>query len=375
MSILRRVLTPLSYVVPKKTILFLEAHHGSGSNVFSLYCDLNKDPAVRYTCQLVSRETQGAMQKLRRELNLMRAKWIVQDHGGKAPYPGQKVIEMWHGIPLKAMDSMDINNDSLVTPKQIASSLPDYVLSSSRLYETLMSACRYIPASRYRRFGFPRMRWLKTDRTTARQMIARAIGAEIAETERLILWMPTHRKSKSAAIGHGPSVIPSLLETYLNEDLESALVANNTWLILKPHPNDEESVKQEVHSTRSRIRVLSSKAYGEIAEDLYCLLPGTDALITDYSSVYFDYMLLDKPVGFIVNDLEQYRKQRGFLLEPVTSWMPGPKIEKPSELVDFVQDLRASRDLFQRERAFLKSTFYPEGIIDSTDLIRRHILD
>lgn len=42
--------------------------------------------------------------------------------------------------------------------------------------------------------------------------------------------------------------------------------------------------------------------------DLYEILPHTDLLITDYSSVYFDYLLLDKPIVFTPTDLGEYSK-------------------------------------------------------------------
>jgi CDP-glycerol glycerophosphotransferase (TagB/SpsB family) len=57
--------------------------------------------------------------------------------------------------------------------------------------------------------------------------------------------------------------------------------------------------------------------------DLYELLSSADVLITDYSSVYFDFLLLDKPIVFVRTDRSSYQSNRGFLVEPDGYWSPG----------------------------------------------------
>jgi CDP-glycerol glycerophosphotransferase (TagB/SpsB family) len=373
---LKSLLAPVFRLFAKELVVFLETHRGSGSNVFAMYADLVANPSLPYQCQLVRRSDKGFWNGVRRELLLAQAKWIIQDHGGRRRYPGQKVIELWHGIPLKTMDLMDSNDSLCQSPVRVARSLPDFVISSSRMYETLLSACRCVPARRYRRFGFPRLRWLKTDRAHARRLLGEAVGQAISEEEKLILWVPTHRrmKSNSNGNGHGYSVIPALLEKYLNEDLEQTLHANNMRLILKPHPNDEAEARELIEERDSRIKLLTSDAIDTETEDLYRLLPGSDALITDYSSIYFDYLLLDKPIAFVLDDLEQYRGERGFLLEPVTEWMPGHQIRTPDELDAFLRATSNEEDSYTEQRAKLRETFYPEGIQNTANLIRDHIL-
>jgi len=373
LKILKRTLAPFFRLFGKDLVVFCETHRGSGSNVFALYTALKDDSLMPYECRLVRRKERGFRATLRRELLLAQAKWIVQDHGGPRRYPGQKVMELWHGVPLKAMDLMDANDKASRAPAGLARSVPDVVLSSSRVYETLLSACRCIPARRYRRFGFPRLRWLNTDRAQSRRLLGEALGQTLSGEEKLILWMPTHRRIKSKRNGQDRSVIPSLLEKYLNEDLEQALQANHARLILKPHPNDEPVARALIEDRDARISLLTGDSIAAGAEDLYRLLPGTDALITDYSSVYFDYLLLDRPIGFMLDDLEQYRRERGFLLEPVTDWMPGPRIVEPAHLRQFLEEIGAGEDPGQTARESLRQTFFPDGIVDTAALVREHI--
>jgi CDP-glycerol glycerophosphotransferase (TagB/SpsB family) len=78
------------------------------------------------------------------------------------------------------------------------------------------------------------------------------------------------------------------------------------------------------------------------------MLPRLDALITDYSSIYFDYLLLDRPVLFFPYDLERYREdERGFYFE-YEEVTPGPKARTFDELVSRICELL---DGYERERA------------------------
>ena len=55
---------------------------------------------------------------------------------------------------------------------------------------------------------------------------------------------------------------------------------------------------------------------------VYTLLRNADGLITDYSSVYFDYMLLDRPIAFAIDDIKEYGDKRGFIFETPEDYMP-----------------------------------------------------
>ncbi|MGY6587767.1 MAG: CDP-glycerol glycerophosphotransferase family protein [Wenzhouxiangella sp.] len=372
LTVLKGLLSVLLRPFGANLVVFIETHPGSGSNVKALYLALCNDPGFTFECRLLRRDACGIFDWLRRECLLTRARWMVQDHGGRRSFPGQKVIELWHGIPIKTMGLMNDSDTGRLSRGEFGR-LPDIMLSSSRVYETLLSACHGVPASRYRRYGFPRLRWLQTERALARTMLAEAIGEDLRDDQRIILWVPTHRKAKSNPTDQSRSVFCGLLEKYLDEGLQRALDRNNALLVIKPHPNDEPEAELASRSSRSRIKLLTSQAITRCADDLYEMLPGTDALLTDYSSIYLDYLLLDKPLGFILDDIEQYRAERGFLLEPVTNWLPGAHVHTKAGFVKFLDQIGRSEDLCKCERARVREVFYPDGLLDTAKLVREHI--
>ncbi|WP_288177740.1 CDP-glycerol glycerophosphotransferase family protein [Blautia hydrogenotrophica] len=96
---------------------------------------------------------------------------------------------------------------------------------------------------------------------------------------------------------------------------------------------------------------------------LYSLVKEADALITDYSSVYFDYLLLDRPIGFVLEDLESYEGHRGFVVPNPLDYMPGEKIYCKEELLDFFRKVVNEEDNFKEERKKIcdQVNYYQDG--------------
>ena len=97
--------------------------------------------------------------------------------------------------------------------------------------------------------------------------------------------------------------------------------------------------------------------------DLYAVLKYMDAMISDYSSVYFDFLLLDRPIIYYVPDLEEYQEKcRGFY-EPYENLTAGIKTRTEEELIDAMQDVINGIDNYKEDRKRLRDqTFkYQDG--------------
>ncbi len=103
----------------------------------------------------------------------------------------------------------------------------------------------------------------------------------------------------------------------------------------------------------------------------YNFVGETDILITDYSSIYFDFLLTQKPIGFVIDDIDDYSDKRGFVVDNPLDYMPGEKIKDVEELKAFLDSILAGKDDWKEKRKeindlvnFDQSLEYSKKILD-----------
>ena len=162
----------------------------------------------------------------------------------------------------------------------------------------------------------------------------------IERAEKYIFWLPTFRMAADGlerldeyelASETGLPIIDTKKKA---EQLDNLLAAKNMALIIKLHPVQRNSLIS--HMKLSRICVLENKEIAAMGFQINTLLSKADALISDYSSVAVDYMLLDRPIAFMLEDLEQYRESRGFVFDNIHEYLPGMEIYTYGDLEKFV---------------------------------------
>jgi CDP-glycerol glycerophosphotransferase (TagB/SpsB family) len=100
------------------------------------------------------------------------------------------------------------------------------------------------------------------------------------------------------------------------------------------------------------------KIIGKYEGDFYGHLKEYDALITDYSSISTDWLLTDKPAGFIFTDLKDYQASRGeFCCDPI-EYSAGHHIYNMLQFQAFVIDVLEDRDIYKPQREFVKKAFH-----------------
>ncbi|MCB1195993.1 CDP-glycerol glycerophosphotransferase family protein, partial [bacterium] len=166
------------------------------------------------------------------------------------------------------------------------------------------------------------------------------------------IYMPTHRQE-------GKSEIFSLFYSALPQ-LNKTLKQLNTALFVKLHFYHNQSTGTEQTVSFSNIFFIKDE---DINQDIYNLLPYTDFLITDYSSIYFDYLLTDKPIIFTPFDIQEYiTKDRTFYFD-YTAVTPGPKASDWNEVSEYIKKFKQTPSFFSKERSALCARFnkYCEG--------------
>ena len=333
------------------TILILESSYPSGSNsmiVYNRLKQLNKYKVVRINekdLYLKKRKVMNKIYRIKQIINLSKYQIILCTHGYEKYNNKQILIDLWHGIPLKAMRFMETSNYENKWSKFNT----DFLITTSKHHSVLMSATMHIPFSKHKILGYPRNDYLFSENNYDLLNIRRY--------NKILLYMPTFRQGYLDRIEG--NVFDNLFnfEKFSEEDFVNYLIDNNYLLIVKLHPMEEELYKSKYSKYKNNIMFLSTEKLEELEIDLYQILSSTDLLITDYSSIYFDYLLLNKPIVFINSDIEEYRKKRGILLEPYDYWTPGYKVNNQKGLVYAIEQ-SFKQDPFYEKRNELKNIFH-----------------
>ena len=153
----------------------------------------------------------------------------------------------------------------------------------------------------------------------------------IAEDTNLILYVPTHRdyeKNKTKDVrnilGYGD---------LFNSNLSSLLENTNSVILVKLHP------KQNIYVVHKSLidRIIVYKQSYELT--LYDIMPYSKLLISDYSSVYFDYILTGGQVIFHFYDFDNYIKTRSLSYDPIESILNGEVCKTENEFIKSLSQL------------------------------------
>ena len=275
---------------------------------------------------------------------LGRARYLVVN--ASLPYffrkrEGQLYYQTWHGTPLKRIahdrPHLDFFNWHHRRQLLVARDGWDFLLSQSRFCtEFLSSAFRY--SGPVMEVGYPRNDILVSqDGDGIRRRVRAHFG--IPEGAKVVLYAPTWRDN--ARIGR---VFTKVL--YL-DPLEVVSSIEDSYLLVRGHYNSVGAAEDRSSSER----VLDVTRYPDIA-DLYL---AADVLVTDYSSVFFDFVITDKPMVFLAPDLASYRDDnRGFYLD-YHETVPGPICLTTREVVESIK----APDDFAKIRAAFRERFAP----------------
>ena len=93
-------------------------------------------------------------------------------------------------------------------------------------------------------------------------------------------------------------------------------------------------------------------------DDINRILHHVDLLITDYSSVFYDYLVLDRPIIFAPFDLDEYQKIDRELYEDYTNATPGPICRNWNEIQIQLEEYLSNRDSYQAEREQIFNQYF-----------------
>jgi len=248
------------------------------------------------------------------------------------------IINLWHGVPLKKIALLDPNlkKAARIYFKKIFSENYTCILTTSHELIPLMARSFAVSEDKIKVWGQPRNDGL-FQKNDCRKILGQ-LFPDLPEYTKTVLYAPTFCDYGQVQL------FP--FKDFDQEQLEAFLEEKNMLLFIRTHVAEQGSAAPYLGK---RIRFLGN----EQAEDVTGILNIFDCLITDYSSIYIDYLLTDKPMIFLPYDRQQYLDGRGmnFDYDDVT---PGPK---PETFNDFLDALSPKEDFWKSERTRVNRLF------------------
>lgn len=246
---------------------------------------------------------------------------------------GATCVNLWHGVGLKRTE-FNITSGKLAERYQQKKfwevyyhpesfKRPDWLISSSPFQSVMFASAFRLPLNRCLELGYPRNAILTCSEEARRAFVEKY---EPESTRRLIdiiqqghysrtfVYMPTWRDSQREVF----------TQSFDLPRLDALMQKNNSLLLLKPHAN--VLINPAEFAALKNIKLVDGKV------DIYPVLPYTDILITDYSSILYDYILMSgKDVILYLYDYAEYINDRD-LYYPFDENVVGRKVYNFEEL-------------------------------------------
>jgi CDP-glycerol glycerophosphotransferase len=355
-----------SLVVPRRSGLWVfGSGPGVGEGALALYRHVARTDSGRSLLWLARDEADRAVAESlgipavvktswRGLLSTLRAGVIVVTHGfGDANRYGTRggfVVQLWHGIPLKLinLDSPATLRSRLLPNSRVvrgvlrrmyrtAARAIDLMPAASETSARRLRSAFDLPAERVVVTGDPRddvlLAGSEASRTAAaRERLFTALGME-PRRDRVLLYAPTWRD------GDVDPGVPTESEWRAIADF---LEAADTLLVVRPHPHGVGDYARGFAMT-DRIRLLG------VADctDVTTVLDAVEVLITDYSSVAYDFALTGRPIAFFAPDVDRYTASRG-LYVPYSTFSGSRETASWGELLDLLELLHTDPAMRKR---------------------------
>lgn len=260
-------------------------------------------------------------------LHLLRAGAVVIHHGPSdfrwlchpSPLSPRVVYNVWHGVNLKGIGLQSTLSDDERRQLELSSRYYTETIATSESNRASLATGLGLPLANVRVTGLPRNDWLDTTQPLPAELAAheRALLQKLAG-KKLVLYAPTFRGKSGSGVYdfEGPEA----------RQLEGLL--NDAGLVL--------GIRAHINAKGFSVPPWALDLGAAPFPETQVLLRNTTALITDYSGIWVDYLLLRRPMLLFVHDRSAYDGDRGLIYD-LDDVFPGPIVET---FEDFVAALR-----------------------------------
>jgi len=248
------------------------------------------------------------------------------------------IINLWHGVPFKKIGLLIPGISPKKREKTISENkIIDMLISSSKKDQEIMAEVFGIEKEKVKITGLPRYEFLFKSYEITKELEEKLLN--IKKDKKLILYAPTLREK-----------IKDPLEQITENEwkkIDEFAKENNIIFGVRSHYYEQHSVTELIKRFKN-IVLLNHKDYFETNT----ILKYTDLLISDFSSIWIDYLLLDRPIVGFAKDFEHFMKnERGFLYDFETTF-PGVFTKNVDEMLKEIKRSIGQKIQYPQKKLF-----------------------
>lgn len=251
----------------------------------------------------------------------------------------QLLVNLWHGSGVKAHDYYDHNLN------------PRHMIKLKNYFDKVDLMCVHSLDDRFKlaaMLNFDLRKVYVTGqarldcvvKSDGKIILKKIFGEKILQYDHLIFFAPSYRSNMSCHAGKIFSDNIFRLDDFDNNVLDEFLKKHNAAIIYKLHPIEQTAfagrnfnMSEHCYEMTDSILFEQDVRYDEI-------LNSFDVMVSDYSSIVYDYLLLNRPIVYLLPDFEEYKNSKGFVFNNISLYMPGEKA------YDFENLLKALAEAF-----------------------------
>lgn len=287
---------------------------------------------------------------------------------------GQLYINMWHGSSPKKkgylLPKENFAEQDEEYYKQARQKI-DFLLVPSEFSKLIFSSVFNMNPQRVLPLGYPRDEYLLN--TDGNANLQKMTERDLKKFNKIIFYLPTFRKGCNRKDSNNIFESNILnIDSYNEEELLEFLEKNNFLLVVKKHPaeiNNFNDIKSPY------ILLLDEEEMKKKDITIYEILNAADLLIADYSSVYVEFLMLEKPVLFFHKDINEYTKNRGLILQDTNVWFPGPKALNFNDFSSEIIKLLNDAEYYKKERKDFRDIMFNKDISNISKDIFEYFFD
>lgn len=274
---------------------------------------------------------------------LASAKYVINNVTFPAFYvkkEGQVYINTWHGIPLKKL-GYDMPGGAMAIGNIVRNFLQtDYLISANQFLTDIYLKSHKLDGiynGTIIEEGYPRLDILVNSSKAETLEKLEEIGVKVDPQKKILLYAPTWKEKKAS--------VTETLEEYARFKACVEKAQPEYQVLVKVHQFVYAMIRDSQATQKLDYIIPATIDANEV-------LPLADILVSDYSSIFFDYLYFERPILFYIPDLEDYADYRG-LYAPVDE-LPGPFSQNLEDIIEWIQNIDIVKqqyiDLIKRQK-------------------------